>query len=153
MSTDDGAGEKGSGERSFSQEELEKIIGDRLRRDRETRAGELTAALAEVERLKGEVTALKSEEDLKILRRKIARETGLPEGLAGRLQGATSTELENDAKALLAALGPRDKIGSGTNPPDTTPRFSRSEIEAMTPDEVVKHMPQIEKQLAEGTLR
>ncbi|HPY73768.1 MAG TPA: hypothetical protein PK377_11315 [Methanothrix sp.] len=146
----------------FTKEDVSRIVSERLKRDREKR-GDATL-IAENADLKAQIVTLKGEvEDLRAankrsettaLRARIAKETHLPEGLASRLQGEDEEAIRADAAKLLEELGPAKNVGQGSNPPQTTPKtWTRAEVEAMTPDQLVEHMPQIEKQLAEGTLR
>jgi len=146
----------------FTKEDVSRIVSERLKRDREKR-GDATL-IAENADLKAQIVTLKGEvEDLRAankrsettaLRARIAKETHLPEGLASRLQGEDEEAIRADAAKLLEELGPAKNVGQGSNPPQTTPKtWTRAEVEAMTPDQLVDHMPQIEKQLAEGTLR
>ncbi len=146
----------------FTKEDVSRIVSERLKRDREKR-GDATL-IAENADLKAQIVTLKGEvEDLRAankrsettaLRARIAKDTHLPEGLASRLQGEDEEAIRADAAKLLEELGPAKNVGQGSNPPDTTPKtWTRAEVEAMTPDQLVDHMPQIEKQLAEGTLR
>jgi transposase len=146
----------------FTKEDVSRIVSERLKRDREKR-GDATL-IAENADLKAQIVTLKGEvEDLRAankrsettaLRARIAKDTHLPEGLASRLQGEDEEAIRADAAKLLEELGPAKNVGQGSNPPQTTPKtWTRAEVEAMTPDQLVDHMPQIEKQLAEGTLR
>lgn len=146
----------------FTKEDVSRIVSERLKRDREKR-GDATL-IAENADLKAQIVTLKGEvEDLRAankrsettaLRARIAKDAHLPEGLASRLQGEDEEAIRADAAKLLEELGPAKNVGQGSNPPQTTPKtWTRAEVEAMTPDQLVDHMPQIEKQLAEGTLR
>jgi chromosome segregation ATPase len=100
-------------EKTFSQEELDNIIKDRLGREKskqeevEGQLNKLEQELAEVkkknEQLKG------AAEEVPVLKRQalvteIATEYKLPKRIATRLSGDTREELEDDAKALLAEL-------------------------------------------------
>jgi hypothetical protein len=156
------ANEDQDSELIFSKEDVSRIVSERLKRDREKRGD--APLMAEIATLKAEIEALKGEnQDLRAshkrtettaLRARIAKETHLPEGLASRLQGEDEEAIRADATKLLEELGPAQNVGRGSNPPDTSPKtWTRAEIEAMTPNQLVEHMPQIEKQLAEGTLR
>jgi len=146
----------------FTKEDVSRIVSERLKRDREKR-GDATL-IAENADLKAQIATLKGEvDDLRAankrsettaLRARIAKETHLPEGLASRLQGEDEEAIRADAAKLLEELGPAKNVGRGSNPPDTSPKtWTKAEVEAMAPEELVEYMPQIEKQLAEGTLR
>ena len=149
-------------ERRFTQEDVDRIVSDRLKRDREKRGdatliAENTDLKAQIEALKGEVEGLRAStkrSEITALRARIAKETHIPEGLASRLSGETEEAIREDAQKLLEELGPAQNVGRGSNPPQTTPKtWTKAEIEAMTPNQLVEHLPQIERQLAEGTLR
>lgn len=138
----------------FTKEDVSRIVSERLKRDREKR-GDATL-IAENADLKAQIVTLKGEvEDLRAankrsettaLRARIAKDTHLPEGLASRLQGEDEEAIRADAAKLLEELGPAKNVGQGSNPPQTTPKtWTRAEVEAMTPDQLVDHMPQIEK--------
>lgn len=146
----------------FTKEDVSRIVSERLKRDREKRGDATLIAenadlKAQIETLKGEVVDLRAankRSETTALRARIAKETHLPEGLASRLQGEDEEAIRADAAKLLEEIGPSGSVGRGSNPPDTLPKtWTKAEVEAMTPDQLVDHMPQIEKQLAEGTLR
>jgi len=146
----------------FTKEDVSRIVSERLKRDREKRGDATLIAenadlKAQIETLKGEVEDLRASNkrrEITQLRARIAKDSHLPEGLASRLQGEDEEAIRADAAKLLEELGPAKNVGQGSNPPQTTPKtWTRAEVEAMTPDQLVDHMPQIEKQLAEGTLR
>ena len=146
----------------FTKEDVSRIVSERLKRDREKRGdatliAENAALKAEIEALKGEVGDLRAaskRSETTALRARIAKDTHLPEGLASRLHGEDEEAIRKDAVKLLEELGPAKNVGQGTNPPQTTPKtWTRAEVEAMAPDQLVEHMPQIEEQLARGTLR
>ncbi len=118
---------------------------------------EIAALKEENGTLKGEVEDLRASSrrsEITALRARIAKETHLPEGLASRLAGETEEAIRADAQKLAEEIGPAKNVGRGSNPPTITPKvWSRAEVEAMKPEQLIDHMPQIEKQLAEGTLR
>lgn len=117
-----------------SQEALDRIIQERLARDRESRAkkyGDLdelyekASKLDDIEReklgdiekrdltiqeLTKKLESLEGElskRDFEKLRSDIAAEKGVPAHLAGRLRGESKEELEADAEELLAAIKPK----------------------------------------------
>ena len=120
-----------------SQEELNNVIGERLRRERETVTKEFEQKIAdkdaEITKYQTDLeTANKSLEDANTklagipdlenkikayetasVKSKVARETGIPYELAERLTGATEEELRKDAEALKKLMG--------TNPQQTAP--------------------------------
>ena len=112
-----------------TQEELNNIIGERLRRERETVTREFEQRIADKDTQIGNVqkdldTARTQLEDVnkklaglpdlekKIkayetasVKSKVARETGLPYELAERLTGETEDELRKDAEGLRKLIG------------------------------------------------
>ena len=112
-----------------TQEELNRIINDRLNRERAKYADydALKAAKAEldglkgkdypgeIERLKGEIAAQKATIDghaeqltaaqNEAMRYRVASEAGLPFALAGRLQGEDEAAVRKDAEALKEIMG------------------------------------------------
>lgn len=69
----------------------------------ESRATTITERDAEIVRLKGEL----QQRDHQVLMHKVARQFGLPQDLADRLQGKTEAELTEDAKKLASVAGIR----------------------------------------------
>lgn len=110
------------GAKLFSQAEVDRIVADRL--DRERKASDVKAAKAreeaerktaeeqgefkrlyEMAQAKAAAAEQKARElELAGMRRDAAAKLGLPAALADRLKGETPDELEADAKAVLAAL-------------------------------------------------
>lgn len=111
-----------------TQEELNAIIGDRLKRS-ETKHAEETAGLRkEIDALKAERDALSKEKqdnttkyadydknlselqakvkkyETDSVKTRIAREVGIPEELIDRLRGETEADLKKDAESLKALL-------------------------------------------------
>lgn len=109
-------------EAKFTQADLDRILGERLakekqrteaaaqkaREEAERKAAEeqgkfqelYQGTLAQLEKLAAEKRALEAA----AMRREVAAKVNLPAALIDRLQGETADELEADAKALLAAL-------------------------------------------------
>lgn len=109
-------------EAKFTQADLDRILGERLakekqrteaaaqkaREEAERKAAEeqgkfqelYQGTLAQLEKLAAEKRALEAA----AMRREVAAKVNLPAALVDRLQGETADELEADAKALLAAL-------------------------------------------------
>ena len=157
------------GEKKFSQSGVDKIVQERLARERakfsdydEIRA-ELEATRAAHAELKAENTDLKAQladqaekmkdSELRNLKAEIAKKAGLSEALADRLQGSTEEELLADAKRLAEAMGPGPKVGEGTNPPTGPKRpLTRSEVKKMTYEEIAQNWEQIKAQLKDGSL-
>ena len=114
-----------------TQEELNNIIGERIRRERETVTKDFQAQIsAKDTEIKGfktnladlqkkldeaneKVSGIQALED-KIrgyerasVKNKVAREIGIPEELADRLAGETEEELRKDAEAVRKLIGQR----------------------------------------------
>lgn len=105
--------------RSFTQEELNAVVEDRLARERkkyadyealkdkaskfdameEASKSELQKATERATALENELKQLKAEADLRDLRDAVAKETGVPSTL---LTGSDKETLETQAKAILA---------------------------------------------------
>ena len=109
--------EQSNPEKTFTQEEVDRIVGDRLRREREKFAdydslkakadqydgiveqnkSELQKATERATALEKELTGLKKAEAVRIIREKVATETGVP---ASFLTGETEEDCKAQAKAL-----------------------------------------------------
>ena len=125
-----------TGGKTFTQEEVDRIISERLAREKVKREDEIRKAkekadaesltknqewqkLAEQrEKDLAEVNAKLKALDFEKRRRTVAAKVGLPEAFALRLQGETDEDLEADAKLLLEALPKAPKIPAlgATNP-------------------------------------
>lgn len=133
--------------KTFTQEELDRIIAERLNREREKykdyndlkkAAEELKkikeSQMSETERLQARVAELErhladkdretAEARLETLKLKVLDELGLPKAWAERLFGTNEEEIKADAKNLAKLLGEAGKgkgVGSGSNPGPGTP--------------------------------
>lgn len=127
--------------KTFTQEELERILAERLKREREkykdydelkkaaeelkklkeaqmSETEKLQARLAEYERQLFEKELALQEARLESLKLKVLDEMGLPKAWASRIFGTTEEEIRQDAEELKKLLGTAGKtVGSGTNPP------------------------------------
>ncbi|HNR56903.1 MAG TPA: DUF4355 domain-containing protein [Methanothrix sp.] len=156
-------------EKKFTQEDVDKIVQERLARERAKYAdydqikAELEATRASHAELRAENVTLKAEiaerdgkakdSELKAQKAEIAKKAGLPEALSSRIEGATPEELEADALRLAESLGPGPSVGTGTNPPTGAKRpLTRADIKKMSPDEIVSNWDQIKTQLKDGSL-
>ena len=106
-------------EKTFNQSELDAIISDRLKREREKYADydalkekatrldeieeasktELQKATERAERLESELTQMKKAEEIRQIRDKVATTTGVPASL---LSGETEDACTEQAKAILS---------------------------------------------------
>jgi len=133
-------------DKTFTQAELEAIIADRLKREREKykdysdlkKAAEeyqklkesqmseqekLQAKLAEYERKLLEKEREAAEAKIEGLKLKVLDSMGLPKAWADRIFGTTEEEIKKDAEELKKLLGIQTKVGGGTNPAGaTTPK-------------------------------
>lgn len=110
-------------EKTFTQAEVDAIVGDRLKRDRakyadydalkekaekfdameEANKTELQKAIERGDALQTELDTLKSANAVRVLREKVAEETGVPANL---LTGATEDDCMAQAKAILEYAKP-----------------------------------------------
>ena len=106
-------------EKTFTQAEVDAIVGDRLKRDRQKYAdydalkekadkfdqmeeaskSELQKAVEQAAALKNELDSIKAENMVRDIREKVANETGVPASL---LTATTEDECTDQAKAILA---------------------------------------------------
>lgn len=105
-------------EKTFTQAEVDQIIGERLKREREKYVDydslkekaqkldqieenaktELQKATERAEKLQAELSAMKHTEEVRVIRDKVAQATGVPTGL---LSGDTEDACTEQAKAIL----------------------------------------------------
>ena len=137
------------GEKKFTQADVDRIVQDRLAREK-TKYEELEA---ERDALKEKVSE-HEKASLDSLKQKIVVDLKLPPSLARRLQGTTEEELKADGEKLLKELGPREPVGGGGNPAGEVKKpLTREAVKKMTPDQIIANMDQIKAQMKEGTLR
>ena len=120
-------------EKTFTQAELDRIVGERIGREREKYAGfdeyktkaeklvEIEAAQqTETEKLNGKVGELEKKLtplERENLRLRVAMEKKLPANLVDRLKGATKDELSADADQLLELVSPTPSLDGGVRVP------------------------------------
>ena len=128
-------------EKTFTQAELEAVLADRLKREKEkykdfdvykkaaeeyqkqkeTQMSEqekLQAKLADAERQLLEKEREAAEARTESLKLKLLDDLGLPKTWVTRIFGTTEAEIRSDAEELKKLLGTVGKtVGSGTNPP------------------------------------
>lgn len=104
-------------DKTFTQADVDRIVADRLRRERERfadyddlkqRAQAADASKSDLEKLAARVEAAEkkaADMEAKALRAEVAQAKGLTPAQARRLQGSTKEELEADADDLLASFG------------------------------------------------
>lgn len=156
-------------DKKFSQEDVDKIVQERLARER-AKFSDYDQIKAELEEIREDHASLKAantdlkaqiadqagkmkDSELKAQRAEIAKKAGLSEALADRLQGTTPEELAADAKRLAEEMGPGPSVGSGTNPPTGAKRpLTRADLKKMSPEEISENWDQIKTQLKDGSL-
>lgn len=133
-------GEPGGGveppAKTFTQEDLDKKIEARLKREREkyvdyedlkkakdelddlkkgqmTEQEKLKAELEKAQAAASEASAKTAALELERTKEKVCREAGLPDGFADRLKGATEEELKADAEAMKKLVPAAPKGGRG----------------------------------------
>lgn len=130
--------------KTLTQAEIDKIVENRLAREREKQQAEREAEKqrledekkSEVEKLASQIQALQKQveeqtaradkADLDALRAKVAQAKSLPAGFASRLTGSTQEELEADADAILEVIG-------GSKEDDPEPKGFGRPREKLTP--------------------
>ena len=85
----------------FTQEEVNRIVGDRLERQRKQIESSINGRIANVEAREAEIQRYETE----MLRKEIAAEYRIPEAMVDRIRGENRGEMSKDAAALAAALG------------------------------------------------
>jgi hypothetical protein len=133
-----------TGGKTYTEAEMEQIIKDRLAREKKAsdqkaddarKAAEAEAAVKNGEWQKlaeqrekelNDAKAVLAQKDLDEKKRKIAKEVGLPDELALRIQGATDEELKADAEAVLKAI-PQAQKQPGIKPLNPGPDANNNE--------------------------
>lgn len=148
-------------EKTFTQEELNAIVEQRLMRERDkfkdydtlkTRVGELDTLKARLDAVQNELQTTK----LESIKSKVLDEVGLPKEIASRLQGTTEEEMKADAEALKKVLGVSKQIGNPSNPANSTTQtktFTKADLARMSPDDINANWSTIQDQLSKGLLK
>jgi hypothetical protein len=133
-------------EKLFTQDELNAKISARLEREK--------TKYADLQQQYEDLQAKIRDAEFESLKKKILASKELPEELAARLKGETEEELAADAEKLAAIVNAKKSVGRNTNPADNgAVLFTVAEVKAMTPEQRIANMVQIEKQLKDGTLK
>lgn len=127
----------GGTDRSFTQSDVERIVGERLARERgkyadyddlKAKASQFdelqTSQQSDLERLTSERDTLKTQSETSTaenMRLRVALEKKLPAELIDRLQGSTKDELEADAEELLKLVKPASGFDGGARGDGTAP--------------------------------
>jgi hypothetical protein len=98
-----------SGERTFSQAEVNRMVGDARQKERAKYAGyvdadELQAAKAEAEKAAKELADLRAATERQQAVSKVADEMGIPTEVVGMLNGANEEELAKQVRRILKVL-------------------------------------------------
>jgi hypothetical protein len=113
-------------EKTFTQTELDAIVSERLKRERAKYEGyedlkakadkldaieeasktELQKAMEKAHSLETELNSLKKAESVRLIREKVAKETGIPMASMSLLTGETEEACQEQAKAILAIAQP-----------------------------------------------
>lgn len=117
-----GGEQQGQVEKTYTQADIDRIIGDRLAKERAKQEAAVKKTQEEADRKaaeqQGQYEKLYKETQVKLeaaeakarlaehanLQREAAAKVGLPPAFASRLLGETAEDLEADAKALLASI-------------------------------------------------
>jgi len=143
---ENGSQDNQSGEKLFTQSDLDSKIQARLER--------ANRKFTDLQAKYDDIQAQIQNADFERLKQKIATENGLSEELATRLHGETEDELKADAESLAGVINVKKSVGRPTNPADSEPvLFTRADIKSMSRDQLIANMQHIEKQLKEGTLK
>ena len=136
----------GKDEKLFTQDELNAKISARLEREK--------TKYADLQQQFDDLQAKIRDAEFESLKKKILASKELPEELAARLKGETEEELVADAEKLASIINAKKSVGRNTNPADNgSVLFTVAEVKAMTPEQRIANMAQIEKQLKDGTLK
>jgi len=132
---------------TFTQEEFDKIISDRLMRERDKHNETIASLTAENETLKGKITAIDTEN--------LIKEAGLPTEWTQKLTGKTPDEIKAELqviKTLVEKSKPApETIGSDTNPANTKPVIiTRESIKQMSPSQINDNWEAVQKALKSG---
>lgn len=132
---------------TFTQEEFDKIIGERVLRERDKHTETITLLTADNETLKSKITTMETDN--------LIKEAGLPSEWAQKLTGKTLEETKAEIqtiKLLVEKSKPApEPIGSDTNPANTKPvLFTRESIKRMSPQEINDNWDAVQKALQSG---
>jgi len=98
-----------SGERTYTKDEVNKIVADRLKRERSKYEGyvkgdEATEALTRAEKAEAELQAMKAERERAQAVSKAAQDSGIPAEVVAMLAGKDGEELAEQAKRIAELL-------------------------------------------------
>ena len=155
----------GDEDKKFTQADVDRIVSERLARDRDTR-GDPTVLLQTVAELRNQLsTEREARESLQSkvastdrngMLTKIGLELKVPSGILEFVQGSTEDEMRASAQKLIAGLGPGPSIGGSTNPPqgNSAPKvYTAQELRDMSPDAINADWENISTQLKAGQVK
>lgn len=87
--------------KTFTQEEVNKIVGERLDRQRKQLESSINGRIANIEAREAEIQRYETEK----LRKEIAAEFNIPEGMVDRIRGNNHAEMRSDALAIAQSIG------------------------------------------------
>lgn len=152
-------------EKKFTQADVDRIVSERLARDRETR-GDPSVLIQTVSELRNQLAqanalneTLKSKVDTNnrtSILSKVGVELKVPPALTEFITGATEEEMRASATKLMSSIGPGPSLGGSTNPPDgnSAPKiYTAQELHSMSPDAINKDWANISAQLKAGQIK
>lgn len=152
-------------DKKFTQADVDRIISERLARDRETR-GDPTVLLQTVAELrqqladeKASAASLQSKvaiTDRTAMLSKVGVDLKVPPQLMSFIQGDTDEAMRASATALIAGIGPGPSIGGSTNPPagNAAPKvYTAQELREMKPEQINADWANISTQLKAGQVK
>ena len=152
-------------DKRFTQADVDRIVSERLARDRESR-GDPTVLLQTVAELRQQLldekaTAASLQSKVAITDRtsllaKVGVDLKVPQNLMEFVQGATEEEMKVSAAKLIAGIGPGPSIGGSTNPPagNLPPKvYTAQELREMKPEQINADWANISTQLKAGSVK
>lgn len=85
----------------FTQEEVNKIVGERLERQRKQLESSINGRIANVEAREAEIQRYETEN----LRKEVAAEFNIPDGMVNRIRGNNRAEIRSDALKIAQSIG------------------------------------------------
>lgn len=85
----------------FTQEEVNRIVGDRLERQRKQLESSINGRIANVEAREAEIQRYETEN----LRKEVAAEFNIPDGMVNRIRGNNRAEIRSDALKIAQSIG------------------------------------------------
>lgn len=132
----------------FTQAEVDRIIGERLARDRKDRDSES----ATIVKLTKEI----ADSRVSHLKDKIFSEAHLPEALWSFVTGDSEKTIREQVSILVQGIGPGPNVGGSSSPVggNASPKvYSKGELEKMSPEDINKDWTNIQKQMASGLIK